>query len=173
MDCRIQTDFCRPQPNGSLQSPVMKRTFWIFLSGFVWFVAGVFLLYKGIHFIASAQLAEETATWLMMAALVVGFLKGRFVLSKTVKRVVDRIQSLPLPIRLWNAYAPSYWILIGSMVLLGMSFRFLPIPLQYRGMVDVAIGSALVNGAMLYFRAIYGTASPVLSPGSDRAVPKE
>lgn len=151
----------------------MKRQFWIFLSGFVWFVAGVLLLYKGIHFIASAQIAEQTATWLMMAALVVGFLKGRFVLSKTVKRVVTRIQSLPLPIRFWNAYAPSYWILIGSMVLLGMSFKWLPLPLQYRGMVDVAIGSALVNGAMLYFRAIYDTASLGLSLGSDKAAPKE
>ncbi len=151
----------------------MQRTFWILLSGVIWLVAGFMLLYKGIHFIASAQIAERNATVLMMVGLVIGFLKGRFVLAKTVKRVVARIQSLPLPIRPWNAYAPSYWILIGCMVLLGMSFRFIPLPIEYRGLIDVAIGSALANGAMLYFRATYGIASPAQSPSTDKVAPKE
>jgi hypothetical protein len=31
-------------------------------------------------------------------------------------------------------------------------FRVLSIPFDIRGGVDVAIGSALINGAMLYFR---------------------
>lgn len=133
-------------------------------------------MYKGIHFIASAQIAEQTATWLMMVALVVGFLKGRFVLANTVQRVVARIQSLPLPIRLWNAYAPSYWMLISAMIFVGMGFRWLPIPVEYRGMVDVTIGSALANGAMLYFRAMRatcGTESPAASRSTDTAAPKE
>ena len=152
----------------------MKKTFWIFLSGAIWFVAGVLLLYKGIHFLAAAPLDETVATWWMMAGLTIGFMKGRFVLSKTVRRVVARIESLEPPISFRSVYAPSYWLLIGSMVLLGMSFRWLPIGLQYRGLVDVAIGSALIQGAMLYFRAIiYGTSIPVRSPSSDRVAPKE
>jgi hypothetical protein len=40
------------------------------------------------------------------------------------------------------------------MVLLGLVIRFLPIPIDARGLVDVAIGSALINGAMLYFRVV-------------------
>jgi hypothetical protein len=83
----------------------------------------------------------------------IGFAKGRLVLSKTVDRVVKRIRSLQVPIRASQIYARSYWILIGSMVALGFAMRFLPIPLDARGLIDVAIGSALVNGAMLYFRA--------------------
>jgi hypothetical protein len=129
---------------------------------------GVFLLYKGLHLVTQAAFlsdslcykmrtlfgsAQHAATAFMAIGLIVGFLKGRFVLSKTVRRVVLRIASLPLPIRLKDAYSRSYWILIGSMVALGMFFRFLPIPVDIRGVIDLAIGSALVNGAMLYFRA--------------------
>jgi hypothetical protein len=39
------------------------------------------------------------------------------------------------------------------MMMLGMIFRYLPIPIDVRGFIDLAIGSALMNGAMLYFRA--------------------
>lgn len=146
----------------------MKQRGWVAFSGFVWFVIGAFLLYKGLHLIAEGAFQphslshrmkdlvgspQKGATILIAIGLFGGFFKGRFVLVKTVRRVVARIASLPLPIRLKDAYSLSYWILIGSMVALGVSFRFLPIPIDLRGMIDVAIGSALINGAMLYFRA--------------------
>ena len=146
----------------------MKHRTWVFLSGFVWLTVGIFLLYKGLHFVSAATLRSDSlsfkfqglfgspsqaGTGIVALGLLIGFVKGRFVLSKTVKRVVGRIHSLALPISFSSVYAPSYWILIGSMVALGFAMRFLPIPLDARGLIDIAIGSALVNGAMLYFRA--------------------
>ncbi len=146
----------------------MKHRGWIVLSGFLWFLIGAFLLCKGLQYITAAIFQTESlcyrmqgifgsaqrgATALIAIGLFVGFLKGRFVLVKTVRRVVNRIAALPLPIRLKDAYSRSYWILIGSMMALGMSFRFLPMPIDLRGTIDVAIGSALINGAMLYFRS--------------------
>jgi hypothetical protein len=53
-----------------------------------------------------------------------------------------------------QAYDQKYWILLCLMMMLGMMFRFLPIAVDIRGGIDVAIGSALINGAMLYFRQI-------------------
>ena len=103
--------------------------------------------------VARLVLAEPFTIGLDILALLVGFAKGRFVFAKTVWRVVSRIQALSLPIRFSQVYTKSYWILIGAMMMLGLTFRFLPIPLDARGFVDVAIGSALINGAMLYFRA--------------------
>ena len=144
---------------------------WIAISGFVWLAVGAFLLYKGLHLISDGIVKTDTlcfkmqglfgtpqqsGTALIAAGLFIGFIKGRFVLSKTVRRVALRISSLPLPIRFSSVYAPSYWILIGSMVALGMILRFLPIPVDLRGFIDTAIGSALINGAMLYFRAARG-----------------
>ncbi len=146
----------------------MKHRSWIVFSGFIWFAIGLSLIYKGLHFISTAAFQADSlcfkmqglfgspqhaATGLIAAGLLIGFLKGRFVLSKTVQRVVTRIASLKLPIRFADVYSKSYWILILSMVGIGISFRFLPISLDLRGLVDLAIGSALVNGSMLYFRA--------------------
>lgn len=146
----------------------MKQRGWILSSGATWFVIGIFLMYKGLRFIADAQVdpnslsfqwnhslgsSSQAGNWIIFFALVVGFAKGRFVFVKTVKKVVSRIRSLSLPIRFSQVYAKSYWILIGSMMMLGMLFRFLPVPIDIRGFIDLAIGSALMNGAMLYFRA--------------------
>jgi len=35
---------------------------------------------------------------------------------------------------------------------LGMGIRYFGVPVDVRGLIDVAVGSALINGAMLYFR---------------------
>lgn len=152
----------------------MTHRNWIAISGFIWLLVGSLLLYKGLVLISDAVLTpnsfcsrlqgtfgspQKAGTVLIALALVVGFLKGRFILSKTVKRVSLRITSLPLPIRFKSVYAPSYWILIGGMMGLGMTMRFLPIPVDVRGFVDVAVGAALMNGAMLYFRTARGSLS--------------
>ena len=146
----------------------MNHRKWIALSGLIWFAAGGMLLLKGLRLIAEATLKTDTICFrfqetfgsvqqsafaLIATALFIGFLKGRLVFAKTVQRITARILSLPLPIRLAKVYAPSYWILIGTMMGIGLLFRFLPISIDLRGWIDTAIGSALLNGAMLYFRA--------------------
>lgn len=146
----------------------MKHCGCIALSGFLWLAIGFSLLYKGLHLISDAAFQADTlcfrwqevfgtpqqaATVFMGLGLLLGFIKGRFVLSKTVQRVSKRIASLSEPVRLADAYSRSYWILIASMMALGMLFRFLPIPPDLRGIIDVAVGSALLNGSLLFFRA--------------------
>ena len=142
----------------------MKHRAYVALSGFMWFFMGGYLLCKGLYFITKApsqigslcskwENPQQAATMFLGLGLAIGFLKGRFVLAKTVRRVVTRLSHLPLPIRFTDAYAKSYWILIAFMMALGMSFRFLPVPIDIRGLIDVAVGSALINGSMLFFRA--------------------
>ena len=142
----------------------------IFLSGLVWLAIGCFLLPLGINFIVDSILKENASqphpvlnfispfaggleqaalVWIALA-LLVGFLKGRTVFAKSVLRSVNRILSLPNPVSLGKIYTPAYYILLGSMVLIGILVRFTT--QDIRGGVDVAIGSALINGAMLYFR---------------------
>jgi hypothetical protein len=146
----------------------MKHQTWIRLSGLIWLFAGCSLMYKGLAFLAEAAFdshslcskmqntfgtSQKAATALMALGLMIGFLKGRFVLSKTVQRMVFRIQELPLPIRFKLVYPRSYWLLIGCMMGLGILLKYLPIPVDIRGTIDIAIGSALINGALLYFKA--------------------
>ena len=153
----------------------MRRScvFWIGFSGVLWFAIGVFLLLFGVKLVVFSALEgashstlfsklctltkgrEQAALILVASGLVLGFMKGRFVLSKTVKRVIHRIGSLSEPIRFLDVYSAKYFVLIASMILLGMTMRWLSVPSDIRGMIDVAVGSALMNGAMLYFRACF------------------
>lgn len=142
----------------------------IFVSGLVWLIVGCFLLILGLNFIVGSLLQENAAlphpvlnflapyvggfeqavpVWIAIA-LFIGFLKGRRVFSKSVQRSVNRILTLPNPTSLSKIYTPAYYLLLGSMVLLGVLVRFTT--QDIRGGIDVAIGSALINGAVLYFR---------------------
>lgn len=148
-----------------------KRT-WLVFSGLTWLAIGCMLLFKGLKFITQTLGLEEgrpllkffmsfvgsshkAALLLICLALLVGFLKGRMILSKTVERISSRILSHPSVLSWKEAYDRKYFIILGVMVLIGMGFRFLGIPLDIRGGIDVAIGSALINGAMLYFRRLF------------------
>jgi hypothetical protein len=48
-----------------------------------------------------------------------------------------------------------YFLLIGSMILLGISLKWLPIAPEVRGVVDVAVGSSLINGSLQYLRMAF------------------
>jgi hypothetical protein len=153
----------------------------IALSGIVWLAVGCFLLPLGLNFVVAALLKENAllphpvlnflapyAGGLDQAALVwiafmllIGFLKGRRIFAKSVKRSVDRIFTLPNPVSISKIYTPGYYLLLGSMVLLGILVRYTT--LDIRGGVDIAIGSALINGAMLYFREAWHARKQVSS----------
>lgn len=136
---------------------------WMVVSGLSWLVIGTYLMVKGLKWVTLSMLQPETprllkwfvgfagslqqgALVLICCALLIGFIKGRMVLSKTVNRVVSLLRAGEGP------YDRKYYVIIGSMMGLGLLFRFLPIGYDIRGAIDVTIGSALINGAMLYFR---------------------
>jgi len=145
----------------------------IFLSGLVWMAVGAGLLYKGLNFLVNCidvssfgwpvkaamnwgKNPEQASLIVICAALFVGFLKGRIILSRTAKRVTDYILSQHLPLTFNTIFPKPYLMMILGMMLLGMSLKFLPITDDWRGFVDVAVGSALMNGAMIYFRNALG-----------------
>lgn len=152
----------------------LSKTTWIVISGVVWFIVGTALLTLGLNFIVCkaqididettsliAKIApfvqgrEQAALALVIVGLTIGFIKGRYVLVKTVKRVVERIVNLPSPIKISQVYGKGYLLLIVGMILLGLSMKWLGLPIEIRGMIDVAIGSALMNGAVAYFRIAF------------------
>jgi len=141
----------------------------IAISGISWFLMGFFLLSKGLnlfvhacyakdtgglisHIAAIAGGREQAALFLMMVGLGIGYLKGKVVLVKTVKRVAERVISLPNPLKITQMYAKSYYILLLSMMAIAALLRFSSISNDIRGIIDVAIGAALVKGSLLYLR---------------------
>ncbi len=149
------------------------------MSGVVWFGVGIALLTAGMKWILGSMAypslwmkrlsllaggQEEGAFFLIIIGLLIGFIKGRWVLSKTVQRVVRKVEALEAPFAISSVYGKGYFFLIAGMMGLGMSLRWFQVPLDIRGFVDVAVGSALMNGALLYVRlglALYKQRSSV------------
>jgi hypothetical protein len=123
---------------------VSKKTLLV-IAGGVWLTVGCFLFLFGTSLVKPAP----HAFLLMLGALLVGFLKGNFILKKTAIRQASRIASLK-EASLKNLYSPAYYLLLGSMIALGFCMRFLPT--LARGTVDIAIGSALIVGSLHLFR---------------------
>lgn len=142
------------------------------LSGLVWLIVGCVLLPLGLNFIIASILREnamqshpilnfltpyfgvdQSVLILVAFCLLLGYFKGRYIFAKTVQRSVQHILKLPNPASILKMYTRKYYILLGSMVLLGMIVKMAP--LDVRGAVDVTIGAALINGAMLYFRQTF------------------
>lgn len=151
----------------------------ILFSGILWMVIGILLLFKGISYLSLAGNAvisgthqgfslikkiteytkspEQSALIIICIALFIGFFKGRVVFKRTVNRVTARIRSQKEPISFRKIYSIGYVILIIGMMGLGMVFKYLPLPLDVKGLLDFAIGFALINGALLYFRAAFAS----------------
>lgn len=145
----------------------------IVISGLVWFGIGVYLLQLGLNLLLGGMQdldlmvthypllrallpytgSIETAILvLVIVALSIGYFKGRYVLGRSAQRGVDRIRSFSNPAPLKNIYSQKYYLLIGSMIALGISIKYLGLSNDVRGLVDAIIGAALINGAMIYFR---------------------
>jgi hypothetical protein len=142
----------------------------IAMSGIVWLAVGFYLMPLGINFLVkSAEVGggnlyllnglhdlgvslESGALILIALGLAIGYGKSRAIFSKAVKRGVTHIRSLPEKAPITSVYTPKYLALLGFMVLLGLSMKWFSVPLDIRGLVDVAVASALINGSMMYFR---------------------
>jgi len=154
---------------------MLRHRLAIVFSGLLWLGIGLLLFMKGLRYLmesgesvfsaSSSSFSiisflsaffgtkEQAALWLLFCACALGFIKGRFVMGKTVKRIVSHICDQGASFTYKRLYPKWYFIVLGGMMLLGMAFKFLPLPLDIKGLIDVTIGFALINGAMLYFKA--------------------
>ena len=152
----------------------LNRKTLVILSGTLWLLVGISLLQLGLGYLVGSTVPESTfansaillpvlsgmtngaenaAIFVVCLSLAVGYSKGRFVLAKTVKRVVGRLEPLKGKVPVSAVFGPGYLALIGFMMGLGMMMKFLGVPADLRGGIDVAVGSALIHGAILYFRS--------------------
>lgn len=158
-----------------------KHNTLILVSAAIWLAIGTFLLVMGVRLMGETILNPALAhiegkfsiTSLLssfcstqtnrvvvvcMVALFLGQFKGKMALAKSVKRQIARIKTLPNPAPIQYLYSKGYYLLIASMMGMGFLLRALPITIDTRGAIDVIIGSALINGALLFFRTVLNDA---------------
>ncbi len=157
---------------------IRQKTALIF-SGFSWLAIGSLLIYRGIRYLVdiffSFATGSKPTSWLVawipghedfyhsvliglaVGGVLFGWVKGRYIFSKTVDRVASRIASLADPFPLKKMYALGYLTLMVVMSSLGMCFRFFPLALDLKGFLDMTIGTALLIGSAFYFKRAYNT----------------
>jgi hypothetical protein len=151
-----------------------KQKTLIFISGVFPFTVGFFLIKMGFNLLVTASSEMEVYTkvsypllslfvsifsshqtalfMLILLACFIGYMKGKYVISRTTKRNIIRLQSLPQPIRITQLYTVPYYILVAGMMGLGLLMNAAGVPKDVRGLIDSAVGFALIEGSLLAFR---------------------
>jgi hypothetical protein len=149
--------------------------------GLLWLGAGLMLMSKGMPLLVKSAIREElplisflkpftgsseqAAMVLVLFSLVLGLLKGRLVLAKAANKMMARLSAFSDPVSIGQLFTLRYCLILSVMILLGISLRFFHLPFDIHGMIDLAVGSALINGALVYFRGksfVVGGAAPNL-----------
>ena len=119
----------------------------------IWLTGGVVLCSFGAMRLRDAAGASPGGAWLALAAgLLAGLAKGRFILSRTSRRNIARLDALTRPMRPIRVYDGRSWTIIGAMtaIAVGLNLGWIPLAPLARGGVNVAIGSALVLSSFTY-----------------------
>ena len=147
----------------------------IVISGVIWLLVGILLMTLGMHhlmdslrlwdeIVLTSDLSlvkmfsylfhrpEQALAAIVAICLLVGYAKGHFLLGRSVKSGVQRILSYPNPSEIKNLYEKKYYLLLAVMMGLGILLRISHIPEDIHGAIDLAIGSALLKGALTYFK---------------------
>ena len=139
----------------------------VILAFFIWFAGGMMMSLRGIDFLTASGLPQNQLMLPLIAAIIIGYLKGKFVLSKASSKNLIRLAEFTEPQKLIAVYPLRSWILIGVMIGLSLLITtFLSAQPLWRGSVNVGLGMALVASSLVYLKAIMqkNTDSVVTTP---------
>lgn len=124
----------------------------------IWLTGGLIMIYLGILRLTegAGDMDFALVVGAVTAALVIGLAKGKFILGKTSERNIHRIEEMTEPQKPMMVYSVRSWIVIGVMILLGMSLNqgWIPLPMFWRGVVNIGIGTGLVISSLKYVRTL-------------------
>lgn len=131
----------RLKPGGSTTTHLLLATI-------LWTVVGAGLMCRGI-----VWLIEVEKIWLVFPAVLLGTLKSLFILDKSVRKSIDRIQLLADGTCLGGVYSFKTWTLVVCMIFLGYLLRHLSVPHELLGVLYIGIGWALILSSRIGWNA--------------------
>ena len=129
------------------------------VAGLIWIIVGLFLIYRGSGLYNLAVVEQNTGKGALIISVilgvVIGIIKGKFVLSKTALRNRNRINQLVPPLSIHQIFSGAFYGLIAGMMVLGFLLREFNAYLG--GYVVVAsiycgIGMALIAASSVYWK---------------------
>lgn len=128
------------------------------IAGGLWCIIGLFLIFRGFGLYQLAgqeQHSTQIAIILsVVTAVLIGLVKGKFVLSKTARKNKARIHGLDGPVHIHHIFAKPFYFLIPMMMGLGVLLRFYN---EYLGgyvvvaAIYCGIGMALIISSRTYW----------------------
>ncbi len=119
----------------------------------LWLLGGVVLCVFGTRRLLQAGQAATPPVSLGLGVAVsvgVGFAKGRWLLSKTASRNIERLGLFTEKLRPIHVYGARSWIVISVMVAVSLALNLGSTPLFWRGTVNLAVGVALLTSSLSY-----------------------
>lgn len=132
-----------------LSPPALRR-----LAFALWLLGGLLMVLRGIFRFREAWPVTTPAVLYSVGAgaVLLGWVKGRFLLSRTSRRNLRRLRALDAPLRPVQVYPARSWGLIALFMLAGMSLGWIGAPMVWRGALSVAVGLGLVLSSFAYVR---------------------
>lgn len=99
----------------------------------------------------------------ILAGLMLGVAKGRFILDRVAGKIILHIGSKPSKACLGGLFSVRNWMLIAVMIIFGRTLRALPIEAGIKTGLYVMVGSGLAYSSRLLWRA-WRTSPPSEAP---------
>ncbi len=123
----------------------------------IWMIGGLMLGGIGYQRLMDPANTLTNGVYITLAlAAVIGIIKGKFVLGKTVKKNIVRIDAMTEPHKPIHVYSKASWIIISVMVLIAVSLNsgWIPVNLAIRGAINIGIGLALIVSSFSYLSSL-------------------
>lgn len=140
-------------------TPGLTRRQHLWIAGIIWTVVGAGLLTMGMKFwfqFPYLGFLDAKHFGLGAIALLIGWLKGRFVLDRTAEQVIDRASALqePNPIKsVFQLFGVKTIALIVLMMTIGLGLRVAGVGYETRGLIYLSVGAALLWSCRRYWMA--------------------
>lgn len=130
-----------------LKPGVSQRTH-LLCAAMLWTVIGLILTQRGIGY-----LIQDDMLIMVVAAILIGSLKSRFILDRSATQGVERIKKFSDNTCIGAVYSWKTWTLVIAMMLFGLFVRNSHISGYIIGTVCVAIGWSLIKSSRFAWKA--------------------
>ncbi len=122
-----------------------------FMAGLLWTGVGCFLAYRGLK--EAFALDGTMLAAVLLGAAAVGLAKGFKVMRPAARKGADRIAGRGDGRCLGGFISVKTWVLVLAMGVMGKYLRSAHLPHWFLGFVLGGVGSALLLGSIVYWRA--------------------
>jgi hypothetical protein len=139
---------CKFKPSSSIKTQLL-------LAASLWTLVGCGLLGFGLVWMFGS--GSRWTFLLLLVAIVVGGIKGYFVLRKTSTRATNRIQNRGDGTCIFGVFSVWQWLLVGVMITGARLLRTSGLTDEFLGALYASIGAALIIGSVFTWQVYFSS----------------